>query len=187
MSQPTPLQVKVAKLVRILRKKRGEITPVFQAAEKNLMRSFDLDPKDRVVRYAERQFILRQEHRLIQDSTHYADSIQARFAEFTGTDTPEDLETYYTTLCSYKTFLAISDLDAIIALRPPKQELAPPVITELNEKDIGPYVKKFAEAKGSTQGMSERLTNLFPTAKGKQPVFTGTSRLSTRSALRSSA
>ena len=44
-------------------------------------------------------------------------------------------------------------------------------VQELSEKDAPVYIKKFAEVKGSTQGMAERLQQLFPPPKAKPQLY----------------
>ena len=46
-----------------------------------------------------------------------------------------------------------------------------PEVQELADKDAPLYVKKFAEVKGSTQGMAERLQQLFPPPKAKPVTY----------------
>jgi hypothetical protein len=58
--------------------------------------------------------------------------------------------------------LSLPEFDVLISNRPPKEQLPVKQLEVLPEKDNGVYAKKFAEGKGSTHGMTERLRLLFP-------------------------
>jgi hypothetical protein len=180
MSQPSspssnPIATKVARVARLLRTKKRDLTTILQTAERILMRSFELDTKEKIVEKSEKHLRVKQENDFFQDALAGMDLIQLRVNEFLDEKSPDDLENIYSRICSYQTILVMPEFDALVAARPPKEVLPQRDYVVLDEKDNGSYAKKFAETKGSTQGMAERLRSLFPPPKTKPVLFSSRS------------
>jgi hypothetical protein len=167
MAQTNPIEVMIAKVARTLRLKKRDLTTNFQATERALMRSFELDTKEKILTYSATHLRLKQENQIMQEALTGMDLIHSRVAEFLAAEPPEELETLYSHICTFQPILSIAQFDNLISNRPPKEKLPVKVLEVLSEKDNGAYAKKFAEAKGSTQGMTERLRALFPPPKQK--------------------
>jgi len=60
------LQKKLLRAVSALRLRRRDVTAEFQGAERNLLRSFDLDPRDTIIRRAELHFAAKQRSELVR-------------------------------------------------------------------------------------------------------------------------
>jgi hypothetical protein len=171
MTQASPIAAKIAKIARTLRMKKRDLTTNYQTAERALMRSFDFDDKEKILAHCATHLRLKQENAIFQEAVTLIDVINLRVAEFLSEQPPEDLETMYSRLCSYQAVLSVFELDDLISNRPPKEKLPAKELAVLGEKDNGGYAKKFAEVKGSTQGMTERLRTLFPPPKTKHRTY----------------
>jgi hypothetical protein len=151
--------------------RKRDLATDLQTAERILMRSFGLDPQEKILEKSQKHLRLKQENDFFQDALARMDLIQLRISEFVSANPPEDLEKVYSRVCSYQTVVKMPELDALVAARPPKEAVAQKEFVVLDEKDNGAYAKKFAEVKGSTQAMAERLRALFPPPKTKPVMF----------------
>jgi hypothetical protein len=173
MSQGNPIAAKVARVVLLVRTKKRDIVSSLQIAGRILMRSFELDLKEVIIEKCERHLQLKQKNDIFQEALSGLDLLQLRVGEFTGKAPPDDLETVYNKVCACQTVVEVPELDALIAARPPRERLPQRELAALPEKDNGAYARKFAEWKGSTQGMAERLRAMFPPPKAKPVTFSG--------------
>lgn len=167
------MKQKLTKIVATLRMKRRDVTSNYQVVGRKLMRSFELDPKEKIVQNAENHYIIKHQHDILQKSVTLADRITGGIADFVKEDFGENdaIIQAYNELCSMKTVLNVPELNSLATEKAPKESLNQIEITPLSEKEVGLYIKKFAEVKGSTQGMAERLQSLFPPPKSKTFAF----------------
>jgi hypothetical protein len=172
MTQATATAAKIAKIARLIRLKKRDLTVSLQSAERTLMRSFELDTAERIQDHCAVHLCEKQKNEVFQDALATIDLIHSRVNEFLSAAPPADLETAYSRLCSYQPVLSIFDFDELVRSRPPAEARPMKDLEVLSEKDNGAYAKRFAEAKGSTQGMAERLRALFPPPKAKHLPFT---------------
>jgi hypothetical protein len=105
---------------------------------------------------------------ITRESVRLGDMIYGKLNALMKETCTEDLEQIYAQFCALKDFLETPELDAFIQKRPPKVAAEPPALSNLDEKGLCAYVRRYAETKGSTQGMAERLVVLFPPPKGKR-------------------
>lgn len=176
MSAPgRQLKQKVAKIITTLRMKRRDVTSNYQVIGRKLMRSFELDTKEKIIQNAENHFTIKQQHDIVQKAVILADRINGSIADFVKDDFGENEAVIqaYNELCSMKSILNLPELDSLTTEKAPKEAIAQIEIASITDKEVGPYIKKFAEMKGSTQGMAERLQTLFPPPKAKTVAFAG--------------
>jgi hypothetical protein len=171
MSDASAIPAKVAKVIRLIRQKKRDVITAFHQSERCLLQAFDLDPKEKITEKAQRHLKLKQENEAFQQALSSLDIIQSRIAEFLSETPPDDLEQRYNQLCTLQPIISMFELDDLVTNRPPKAKLPVREYEMLDEKTAGPYCKKFAEVKGSTQGMTERLRRLFPPPKTKPILF----------------
>jgi hypothetical protein len=171
MSDVSAIPAKVAKVIRLIRQKKRDLTTAFQQSERRLLRAFDLDAKEKIMEKAQSHLKLKQENDAFHEALAAVDVIQHRIAEFVSEAPPDDLEQRYNQLCTLQPIISMFELDDLITNRPPKDKLPVREYEVIDEKTTGPYCKKFAEVKGSTQGMTERLRRLFPPPKTKPFLF----------------
>jgi hypothetical protein len=172
MTQAPATPAKIAKIARVIRLKKRDLAVSLQAAERTLMRSFELDTAEKILDNCAVHLREKQKNEIFHDALAGIDLIQSRATEFLSDAPPADLETVYNRLCTYQPVLSIFEFDELVRSRPPKEKLPVKDLEILSEKDNGAYAKRFAEAKGSTQGMTERLRTLFLPPKARHVPYT---------------
>lgn len=167
------LHQKLSRAVAALRARRRDMAGELQTAERRLMRSFDIDGADGIIANAQKHHVLKQKMELMKRACGVADRIAQSAGEFVKEDFNgnEQLKNEYKELCAHQTIVGLKELDDLIAAKPLDVEVEQVQVQELSEKDAPVYIKKFAEVKGSTQGMAERLQQLFPPPKAKPQLY----------------
>jgi hypothetical protein len=171
MSDASAIPVKVKNVIELIRQKKRDMMVTFQQSERRLLRAFDLDTKEKIVEKAQAHLKLKQETDALHEALAALIIIKQGITNFLSETPPDDLEQQYNQLCTLQPMISIFELDDLIANRPPKEKLPIREYETLDEKTAGPYCKKFAEVKGSTQGMTERLRRLFPPPKTRPILF----------------
>ena len=163
------LNQKLGEAVSALRMKRRDLTRDLQTIEKRLLRSFDLGGKEQIINLAIEHAQTKQVLEMAKKASGLIDRIKQDASDFLKEDYGgnEHVANEYKELCSFKSVLTVKELDNLIAAKPPKGEVKQAEVEGLQEKDSQAYIRKFAENKGSTQGMAERLQQLFPPPKTK--------------------
>ncbi|OHS97457.1 hypothetical protein TRFO_09470 [Tritrichomonas foetus] len=158
-------QALLAQIIAGLRAKKREISDQYLLASRKLMRSFDLSPKDEIIKNAHDEHRLAQLKSIVEQSTRTATSLNMNFNDFYRNY--ENNQSYFT-LCSHSKILEVEQIDSLAQALPPKKQVKQVEIQPLGDKEVGAYVRKFAENKGSSQGADERLLDLFRPPKAQQ-------------------
>ena len=167
------LQQKLTRAVAALRARRRDMAGELQTMERKFMRSFDIEGKDVILANAGKHHAMKQKMDLMKHTVSIADRIAQNQGDFCRPDFNgnEQLKNEYKELCAHQTIIGLKELDDLIAAKPLDVAVEQVEVQELADKDAPLYVKKFAEVKGSTQGMAERLQQLFPPPKAKPVTY----------------
>jgi hypothetical protein len=172
------IPARIAKIAKLLRQKRRDITPMFQQAETKLIRCFDTAERETIAALARAHINLKQKNDAVHQAVDAFDVLHIRSVEFTSDEPPDGLESIYANVCRFQQFLAIPDLDRLIADRPPRDPPPPFEFQGIPDNEIGPYCKRFVTNKACSPGRAERLRYMFPPPKIRKPqtATTGSNR-----------
>lgn len=162
--------------VTALRKKKRDVVDSYHVAMRNLMRSFDIMPKDKIIENVINEHRLDQEQMCLIHAIKLCSTISEQWKLFVQKPRPQEIDEVYCELCGLKQVMKVDKMSKFIEDYPPEGEVTIVAYPELNDKDIVRYVHKFAEEKGSTQGAASRLLELFPPPKTKPQIYGSTRR-----------
>ena len=161
------VQSKLTSIIASLRAKKRDLNLQYQDSNRKLMRSFDISTKEEISKFALEENKLRQTREVLEQVLRDAFFLNQNISAFyKNYDSPPYCDRYCSLLESSK-ILENQDIERLGQMLTPKKQIKISELRTLTEKEIGPYVKKFAEDKGSSQGADERLMELFRPPKAE--------------------